>query len=208
VEAPKQSEAPAERAPVPKEDLSRTASDAASAEKTVADIPSKRHGEKTEAGDRKPEKPSAAAVKPEPEKPRSEEKPAAAPKRKGLLWAVVGALALIGILMIVLNPFGANGDGESKNEATESSLHLSRDGVSIAAADFHTVGLKSDGTVVAAGEPLGNTDEGQLEVSDWRDVVAVYADSSITLGLKSDGTVVGAGDLGMERHRLAQSRNV
>ncbi len=53
-----------------------------------------------------------------------------------------------------------------------------------------TVGLKSDGTVVAAG---GNK-HGQRDVSDWTDVVAVACGDWHTVGLKSDGTVVAVGD--------------
>ena len=54
----------------------------------------------------------------------------------------------------------------------------------------HTVGLKSDGTVVAAGE----NDKGQCNVSAWKDIVAISAGSDHTIGLKSDGTVVAVGD--------------
>lgn len=53
----------------------------------------------------------------------------------------------------------------------------------------HVVGLKADGTVVAAG---GNS-YGECDVSDWTDIVAVNTSSSTTIGLKSDGTAVVAG---------------
>lgn len=59
----------------------------------------------------------------------------------------------------------------------------------IAAGPRHTVGLKSDGTVTAAGD----NKNGQCEVSNWRDIVAVAAGSYHTIGLKSDGTVTAAG---------------
>ena len=52
-----------------------------------------------------------------------------------------------------------------------------------------SVAVKSDGTVVATG----NNDDGQCDVSAWRDIVAVAASSSHTVGLKSDGTVVATG---------------
>ena len=55
---------------------------------------------------------------------------------------------------------------------------------------YHTVGLKADGTVVAAGD----NDAGQCDVSGWRDVVAVAAGGIHTVGLKADGTVVAAGN--------------
>ena len=60
----------------------------------------------------------------------------------------------------------------------------------ISAGQYHTVGLKSDGTVVAKG----NNDDGRCDVSDWKDIVAVSAGVYHTVGLKSDGTVVATGD--------------
>ncbi len=56
--------------------------------------------------------------------------------------------------------------------------------------DSHTVGLKKDGTVVAAGY----NDEGQCDVSGWTDIQAVAAGGVHTVGLKKDGTVVAAGN--------------
>ena len=58
--------------------------------------------------------------------------------------------------------------------------------VAVSAGNDHTVGLKSDGTVVA----VGDNDDGQCEVADWTDIVAVSAGYGHTVGLKSDGTVV------------------
>jgi hypothetical protein len=49
--------------------------------------------------------------------------------------------------------------------------------------------LKSDGTVVAAGD----NDEDQCEVSEWKDIKAIAAGRSHTVGLKNDGTVVAVG---------------
>ena len=53
----------------------------------------------------------------------------------------------------------------------------------------HTVGLKSDGTVVA----VGNNSHGQLDVGSWSGIVQVAAGVDHTVGLKSDGTVVAVG---------------
>ena len=55
---------------------------------------------------------------------------------------------------------------------------------------YHTVGLKSDGTVVA----VGNNIDGQLNVGSWTDIVQVAAGRYHTVGLKSDGTVVAVGE--------------
>ena len=61
--------------------------------------------------------------------------------------------------------------------------------IAISTGNSHTVGLKSDGTVVA----VGSNAYGQCEVSEWRDIIAISAGSSHTLGLKVDGTVVAVG---------------
>jgi alpha-tubulin suppressor-like RCC1 family protein len=59
----------------------------------------------------------------------------------------------------------------------------------IAANSEHTVGLKSDGTVVA----VGDNEYDQCDTGSWRDIAAVAAGSYHTVGLKSDGTVVAVG---------------
>lgn len=61
--------------------------------------------------------------------------------------------------------------------------------VQISAGNFHTVGLKSDGTVVAAGR----SDPGACNVTDWHDIVAISAGGYHTVGLLSDGTVIATG---------------
>lgn len=50
----------------------------------------------------------------------------------------------------------------------------------------HTVGLRSDGTVVAVGD---NT-YGQCNVNEWTDIIAIAAGDWHTVGLRADGTVV------------------
>jgi heat shock protein HslJ len=59
----------------------------------------------------------------------------------------------------------------------------------VAAGGSHTVGLKSDGTVVA----VGRNDNGQCNVGGWTDIIQVAAGGSHTVGLKSNGTVVAVG---------------
>lgn len=59
----------------------------------------------------------------------------------------------------------------------------------IAAGTFHTVGLKSDGTVVA----IGRNECGECDIDDWQNIIDVNAGFDLTVGLKSDGTVVAAG---------------
>lgn len=62
--------------------------------------------------------------------------------------------------------------------------------VAISAGHQHTIGLRSDGTVVTAGDNASR----QCEVSEWQNIVAISAGHYHTLGLKADGTVVSAGD--------------
>ena len=61
--------------------------------------------------------------------------------------------------------------------------------VAVAAGEVHTVGLRSDGTVVVAGDNVW----GECNVDGWTDIVAVAAGWGHTVGLRSDGTVVATG---------------
>ena len=58
---------------------------------------------------------------------------------------------------------------------------------SLSAGDLHTVGLRSDGTVVATG---ANDYYGQCNTGSWKNIVAISAGNLHTVGLCSDGTVV------------------
>lgn len=58
--------------------------------------------------------------------------------------------------------------------------------ISISAHNDHTIGLKSDHTVISAGD---NT-YGQRKVGGWKNIVAVSTGKCHTVGLKSNGTVV------------------
>jgi len=60
----------------------------------------------------------------------------------------------------------------------------------VAAGEYHTVGLKSDGTVVAVGDNRG----GQCDVGGWRGITQATAGDWHTVGLRSNGTVVAVGD--------------
>jgi alpha-tubulin suppressor-like RCC1 family protein len=60
----------------------------------------------------------------------------------------------------------------------------------VAAGGDHTVGLKSDGTVVAVGRNY----LGQCNVGGWMDITQIAAGWDYTVGVKSDGTVVAVGD--------------
>jgi len=60
----------------------------------------------------------------------------------------------------------------------------------VSAGCYHTVGLKSNGTVVA----VGSNDGGQCDVGGWTGIVQVAAGYMHTVGLKSNGTVVAVAD--------------
>lgn len=57
------------------------------------------------------------------------------------------------------------------------------------ASSHHTVGLKSDGTVIA----VGASTESLFDVSDWKEIVAIDVANHYTVGWRADGTVVIAG---------------
>jgi len=62
----------------------------------------------------------------------------------------------------------------------------------VAGGAWHTVGLKSDGTVLA----VGHNEYGQCNVDDWTDIIQVDGGGDHTVGVKSDGTVVAIGHNG------------
>jgi alpha-tubulin suppressor-like RCC1 family protein len=60
----------------------------------------------------------------------------------------------------------------------------------VSAGGYHTIGLKTDGTVVAVGDnyPAGS------DITSWTDIKQISAGGSHAVGLKTDGTVVVVGD--------------
>jgi len=74
---------------------------------------------------------------------------------------------------------------EKKREATEAYSRT------IALGSHHTIGLKTDKTVVST-KYTGSSEHyhGECEVQGWKDIIAISAGTSHTVGLKSDGTVV------------------
>jgi hypothetical protein len=59
----------------------------------------------------------------------------------------------------------------------------------VAGGALHTVGLKADGTVVAAGY----NEYAECVVAGWMDIIQVLAGTYHTVGLKADGTVITTG---------------
>ena len=84
---------------------------------------------------------------------------------------------------------GSNRLSEYDNRGTRLDVSEWTDIIAISASS-HTVGLKSDGTVVACGVNR----YGQCDLSGWTDIVAISAGNDHTVGLRRDGTVVAKGN--------------
>ncbi len=80
-------------------------------------------------------------------------------------------------------------DSQAKAQEARNCFIAAQRTPSLAAGNLHTVGLRSDGTVVATGA----NGSGQCKTGNWRNIVAVSAGASYTVGLRSDGTVVATG---------------
>ena len=98
-------------------------------------------------------------------------------------------------------PLGERKELGTKNKKTEdkkpesAELSLSIDNALLNETTFstyrtNTVGLRSDGTVVAAG----SNEDGECDVSDWRDIIAVSTGNGCIFGLKANGTVIAIGN--------------
>lgn len=84
---------------------------------------------------------------------------------------------------------GSNRLSEYDNRGMRLDVSEWTDIIAISASS-HTVGLKSDGTVVACGVNR----YGQCDLSGWTDIVAISAGDDHTVGLRRDGTVVAKGN--------------
>lgn len=88
---------------------------------------------------------------------------------------------------VVVSNHGVDQNGAIYRDAFEWS-----DIIAISKGFESLLGLKRDGTVVAAG----NLRSGQENIAEWTDIVAISAGQDIHVGLKRDGTIVIAGDFG------------
>jgi len=80
--------------------------------------------------------------------------------------------------------------GAGSNADSQLDVGSWTDIIQVAAGYRHTVGLKSNGTVLGVGT---NTYH-EIEVDSWADIVQIATGYAYTVGLKSDGSVIGAGD--------------
>ena len=74
-----------------------------------------------------------------------------------------------------------------------SDLNNWSDIVAVSTRGQYALGLKKDGTVVAAGYAEGLKDNRCCQTDSWRDIVAISVSSDHVVGLRSDGTVVATG---------------
>ena len=75
-------------------------------------------------------------------------------------------------------------------QAVTVTAHFELVNFMVSAGALHTVGLKSNGTVLA----VGDNQQGQCDVGGWTDIAQVVAGGFHTVGLESDGTVVATGN--------------
>ncbi|HHT9106839.1 MAG TPA: RCC1 domain-containing protein [Candidatus Wujingus californicus] len=88
------------------------------------------------------------------------------------------------------NEYGQLGDGSTDYiKITPVQVSGLSDVIAIAGGGFHSLALKSDGTVWAWGEWGGGGVTTPVQVSDLSDVIAIAGGSIHSLALKSDGTV-------------------
>ena len=102
-------------------------------------------------------------------------------------------------------------DEKKKSENKEKYLKLAKHRKYIAqfqgkilARESDTVGLKTDGTVVAVGQNYLH----QCDVSDWTNIVSISGKKYHTVGLKSDGTVVAVGKNGDGQCNVSDWRDI
>ena len=109
-------------------------------------------------------------------------------KKKGKKWLLIGIIA--GILVIALVVTGVIFAPKLFGKKQDKDNEEASAAVRISVSEFHAVGLKKDGTVVATAIKDETHDFGQCEVGEWSDVISVSAGYYHTVGLKKDGTVV------------------
>jgi len=95
-------------------------------------------------------------------------------KRKGAVLALFLVLLLVVAIVTVSTLYNPN---------------MFTDIVAVSAGGSHTVGLRSDGTVMYTGPNVYD----QKKVAEWEDITAVSVSGSHIVGLKENGTVVAVG---------------
>ena len=107
----------------------------------------------------------------------------------GPLYTEAESLCANGEVAKAAIAFGKLGDYKDSHERSMELWSQVENLHTISAGGTHIVAIKTDGTVVAAG----NNENGQCEVAEWTDIVSVSAGQGFTVGLRKDGTVVAVG---------------
>ena len=119
----------------------------------------------------------------------------AAERISAIYYAKAEAAEAEGDMTAAAMLYGRSGDHSNARERSFALWEQVADRETVSAGENHTVGLKSDGTVVATKYTWDSEYyyNGQCDVANWRDIVAVSAGNEYTVGLKSDGTVMAVG---------------
>ena len=119
------------------------------------------------------------------------------------------ALANDGEIARAAIAFGKLGDYSNAGERSFALWAEVKNRETISAGLRHTVGVYSDGTVVATQYASRTVDyKGQCDVDSWSDIVAISARNSHTVGLHSDGTVVAVGSNKYGQYDVSKWRNI
>ncbi len=122
------------------------------------------------------------------------------------MLALAGGGLVLGSIMLIASAVHLQAASDGRSKALDAFDDWMADGddvvvdeslavstapfVAISAGRAHTVGLRSDGILAAAG----SNKYGQCTFSDWNDIVAISAGGDHTVGLRSDGTAVATGN--------------
>jgi len=84
----------------------------------------------------------------------------------------------------------ANGSAiaTGNNERGQCNVASWSDLVAVSAGEYHSMGLRADGSVLIAGNGRGTT-----VPATWEDIVAISGGNQFSVGLKADGTVLADG---------------
>lgn len=145
---------------------------------------------KTEAEEPVPQESAPTQTETQPTKPLETEPPTVALSPEEEAYAHAEALLeanKLGDAAIAFGKLAGFSDARERSFEIWDKIAV-RD--TISASGAHTVGLKTDGTVIAVGE----NSTGRCNLEDWSNIVAVSAGDYHIVGLRIDGTVLAVGN--------------
>ena len=108
---------------------------------------------------------------------------------KNMRMLLLALFSIVLVLSLILPASAAGASATVPMPDDYSVIHSALDGSGIthvAGGWFYTVGVKSDGTMVA----VGNNSDGKCNVAGWTNITAAEAGYLHTVGLNWDGSVV------------------